>query len=79
MPDMVILVETDEDQILSRRLNDPTRTRDPDSSKEIALHQEYNRAMAAAYGMVTGCTVKIVKNQDFLLDRAIGDMAEALR
>ena len=79
MPDMVILVETDEDQILSRRLNDPTRTRDPDSSKEIALHQEYNRAMAAAYGMVTGCTVKIVKNQDFLLDRAIADMADALR
>jgi len=79
MPDMVILVETDEDQILSRRLNDPTRTRDTDTSREIALHQEYNRAMAAAYSMMSGCTVKIVKNQDFLLDRAIGDMAEALR
>ena len=79
MPDMVILVETDEDQILSRRLTDTTRARDPDSSREIALHQEYNRAMAAAYSMVSGCTVKIVKNQDFLLDRAIADMAEALR
>jgi len=79
IPDMVILVETDEDQILSRRLNDPTRTRDPDTSGEIALHQEYNRAMAAAYSMVSGCTVKIVKNQDFLLDRAIADMADALR
>ena len=79
MPDMVILVETDEDQILSRRLNDPTRTRDQDSAKEIALHQEYNRGMAAACSMVSGCTVKIVRNQDFLLDRAVGDMAEALR
>jgi adenylate kinase len=79
MPDMVILVETDEDQILSRRLTDTTRTRDMDSSKEIALHQEYNRAMAAAYGMVSGCTVKIVRNRDFLLDRAVEDMAEALR
>jgi adenylate kinase len=78
-PDMVILVETDEDQILSRRLTDTTRARDMDSGKEIALHQEYNRAMAAAYGMVTGCMVKIVKNQDFLLERAIEDMAEALR
>ena len=78
-PDMVILVETDEDQILSRRLTDTTRTRDMDSSKEIALHQEYNRSMAAAYGMVSGCTVKIVRNQDFLLERAIEDMAEALR
>jgi adenylate kinase len=79
MPDQIILVETDEDQILSRRLNDPTRTRDMDSSREIALHQEYNRAMAAAYGMVSGCTVKIVKNQDFLLERAVDEMAEALR
>ncbi len=79
MPDMVILVETDEDQILSRRLNDPTRIRDQDTSREIALHQEYNRAMAASYSMVTGCTVKIVRNQDFLLDRAIADMADALR
>ncbi|MDD1663672.1 MAG: adenylate kinase [Methanomicrobiales archaeon] len=79
MPDMVILVETDEDQILGRRLTDTTRVRDPDSSREIALHQEYNRGMAAAYSMVSGCMVKIVKNQDFLLDRAIADMAEALR
>jgi adenylate kinase len=79
MPDMVILVETDEDQILSRRLADTTRARDPDTSREIALHQEYNRGMAAAYSMVSGCTVKIVKNQDHLLDRAIGDMADALR
>ena len=78
-PDMVILVETDEDQILQRRLTDTTRSRDMDSGREIALHQEYTRAMAAAYGMMTGCTVKIVKNQDFLLDRAIEDMAEALR
>jgi len=29
--------------------------------------------------MVSGCTVKIVRNQDFLLDRAVKDMAEALR
>jgi adenylate kinase len=79
MPDMVILVETDEDQILTRRLTDTTRARDPDTSREIALHQEYNRGMAAACSMVSGCTVKIVKNQDFLVDRAIADMADALR
>jgi adenylate kinase len=50
-----------------------------DTGREIALHQEYNRAMAAAYGMMSGCMVKIVKNQDYLLDRAIEDMADALR
>jgi adenylate kinase len=78
-PDMVVLVETDEDQILARRLNDPTRTRDMEGSREIALHQEFNRAMAAAYAMVCGCTVAIVKNQDHLLDQAVTRMAAVLR
>ena len=79
MPDMVILVETDEDQILGRRLSDTTRTRDMEGSREIALHQEFNRAMAAAYAMVSGCTVAIVRNQDHLLDQAVAQMAAALR
>ncbi|RPJ51364.1 MAG: adenylate kinase [Methanobacteriota archaeon] len=78
-PDVVVLVETDEDQILKRRLTDATRTRDMDTTKEILEHQQFNRAIAAAYSMVTGCTVKIVKNQDYLLDRAVTDMADVLR
>jgi len=78
-PDMVVLVETDEDQILARRLSDATRTRDMEGSREIALHQEFNRAMAAAYAMVSGCTVTIVKNQDHLLEQAVAQMAAALR
>ena len=79
MPDIVILVETDEDQILKRRLNDPTRVRDMEGYREIADHQQFNRSIAAAYAMLTGCTVRVVKNQDFLLDRAVEDMAEVLR
>jgi adenylate kinase len=79
MPDTIILVETDEDQIVARRLNDPTRTRDMEGSREIAFHQEFNRAMAAAYAMVSGCTVAIVKNQDHLLEQAVAQMAAVLR
>lgn len=79
LPDSIILVETDEDQILLRRLNDATRVRDMDSSKTILEHQQFNRSIAAAYAMLTGCTVKIVKNQDHLLDRAVIDMADVLR
>ena len=78
-PDMVVLVETDEDQILSRRLNDPTRTRDMEGSREIAFHQEFNRSMAAAYAMVSGCTISVVKNQDHLLEQAVARMADVLR
>jgi adenylate kinase len=79
MPDTIILVETDEDQILMRRLSDETRTRDREGSRAIALHQQFNRSIAASYAMITGCTIQIVTNADHLLDVAIEDMTSALR
>ncbi len=79
MPDSVVLVETDEDQILLRRIGDETRTRDMEGARSIFEHQQFNRSIAAAYAMVTGCTVKIITNSDFLLERAVADMADQLR
>jgi adenylate kinase len=79
MPDIIVLVETDDDQILMRRLTDETRSRDKEGAKAIAEHQEFNRSIAASYAMLTGCTIKIVTNADFLLDRAGQDLADVLR
>jgi adenylate kinase len=79
MPDSIVLVETDDDQILMRRLTDETRSRDKEGARSIAEHQQFNRSIAAAYAMLTGCTVKIVINADFLLERAADDMAAVLR
>ena len=79
MPDVVVLVETDPDQILMRRLGDESRVRDMEGARAIAEHQEFNRAVAAAYAMYTGCTVKIVKNENYLLERAIDDLVDVLR
>ena len=79
MPDVIVLVETDEDQILARRLADETRARDMEGVRSIIEHQQFNRSIAAAYAMLTGCSIKIVTNADFLLDRAIEDMAGLLR
>jgi adenylate kinase len=79
MPDSIVLVETDDDQILMRRLADETRSRDKEGARSIAEHQQFNRSVAAAYAMLTGCTVKIVINADFLLERAAEDMAAVLR
>ncbi|WP_440949106.1 adenylate kinase [Methanosphaerula subterraneus] len=78
-PDVFVIVETDEDQILLRRLSDMTRVRDVDGFRALSEHQEFNRAIAAAYAMVTGCTVKIIKNPDHLLDKAVSDMVNLLR
>jgi adenylate kinase len=79
MPDTIVLVETNEDQILLRRLTDETRTRDLEGSYGIAEHQQFNRSIAAAYSMVTGCTIKYITNADFLLEKAALDMAAVLR
>jgi adenylate kinase len=79
MPDIIVLVETDDDQILLRRLSDETRSRDKEGSRSIGEHQHFNRAIAASYAMLTGCTIQIIINADFLLDRGAEDMAAVLR
>jgi adenylate kinase len=79
MPDTIVLVETNEDQILLRRLTDETRTRDLEGSYGIAEHQQFNRSIAAAYSMFAGCSIKYITNADFLLDKAVEDMAAVLR
>ena len=79
MPDIIVLVETDDDQILMRRLSDETRSRDKEGSRSIAEHQQFNRSIAAAYAMMTGCTIRIITNADFLLERSSTDLADVLR
>jgi len=78
-PDVVVLVEADEDQILKRRLKDASRNRDLEGYRDILDHQQFNRFMAASYSMMTGCTVKIIHNPDFLLEKSVANMAELLR
>ncbi|KQC04087.1 MAG: adenylate kinase [Methanoculleus sp. SDB] len=78
-PDIFVLVETDEDQILTRRLSDESRVRDREGYIGIRDHQQFNRSIAASYAMLSGCTVKIIRNADFLLDKAVADMADILR
>jgi Archaeal adenylate kinase len=79
MPDIIVLVETDDDQILMRRLSDDTRKRDKEGARSIAEHQAFNRSIAAAYAMMTGCTIKIITNPDHLLDLSAAEMADVLR
>ncbi len=79
MPDIIVLVETDADQILKRRLTDTTRTRDIEGFRDIDAHQQFNRSVAAAYAMVCGCTVQYITNADFLLEQAVLQLSSILR
>ena len=58
------MIEANPDEIIYRRLNDDTRSRDIERAKDIQLHQEMNRAASMAYATLTGATVKIIENHD---------------
>jgi len=61
-PEMFILVEAESLEVLSRRLKDKTRKRDKAMEGEIAEEILFSRLMAAACAVLTGASVRIVKN-----------------
>jgi len=61
-PEMFILVEAEAHEVLSRRLKDITRKRDKALEGEMAEEILFSRLMAAACAVLTGASVKIVKN-----------------
>jgi len=61
-PDMFVLVEAEPHEVLSRRLKDITRRRDKALEGEITEEILFSRFMATACAVLTGASVKIVKN-----------------
>jgi adenylate kinase len=61
-PDMLILVEAEPREVLSRRLKDITRKRDKALEGEIEEEILFSRLVAAACAVLTGASVKMVKN-----------------
>jgi adenylate kinase len=61
-PEMLVLVEAEPNEVLSRRVKDPTRRRDKVLEDEVAEELLFSRLMAAACSVLTGASVKIVKN-----------------
>ncbi|MDY6779129.1 MAG: adenylate kinase [Halobacteria archaeon] len=77
-PDIIVLVEATADEILFRRIDDETRTRDMESTTEIGTHQEMNRSAAMSYATLTGATVKILENPDGGVEDAAEELADTL-
>jgi len=61
-PEMFVLVEAEPHEVLSRRFKDITRKRDNVLEGEIAEEFFFSRLMAAACAVMTGASVKTVKN-----------------
>lgn len=78
-PHVVVLVEAPAAQIHGRRAKDASRARDADSVEAIEEHQHLNRAAAAAMGVISGATVKVVPNLDGGLEDAVLRFSEVFR
>jgi adenylate kinase len=63
-PSMFFLVEAETHEILSRRLKGKTRKRDKVMEDEINEEILFSRLMAVVCGVLTGASVKIVRNPD---------------
>lgn len=79
MPEEIILIEADSEEIAGRRASDATRVRDAEMVEAIEEHQQMNRAAAAAYATLTGAAVRIIKNTNGKLEEAVEAMVAAIR
>lgn len=61
-PDMFVLVEAEPHEVLSRRFRDKTRKRDKVLEDEIMEEILFSRLMAVACAVLTGASVKMVRN-----------------
>jgi len=61
-PDSLVLIEAEPDEVLARRFRNPSRKRDRALIEEVVEELTFSRQMAVACSVLTGATVKIVKN-----------------
>ncbi|MFV2041342.1 MAG: adenylate kinase, partial [Candidatus Hydrothermarchaeales archaeon] len=79
MPNLIVVVEADPEEISGRRSSDETRNRDAERAVEITEHQLLNKAAAVSYSVFSGATIAIVENHDDGLDEAAHNLAKVLR
>ena len=78
-PNVFILIETDPEDIVARRDKDADiRKRDDESIEDMTLHQLMNRIAAMNYAVITGATVKIIKNKQGELVKAAKELLDII-
>jgi len=77
-PDAFVLVEAEPHEVLFRRRRDVTRKRDKVLENEIEEELLFSRLMATACSVLTGASVKIVKNRNGKQVEAAKEILELL-
>ena len=77
-PERLILITASREEILNRRKNDSTRTRDLISDDEIKRDIEISLSMISSLSILTGAPFEIIHNHDNMIDSATSLLVELL-
>jgi adenylate kinase len=77
-PERLILITANPEEILNRRKNDSTRTRDLISDDEIKMDIEVSLSMISSLSILTGAPFEIIHNHDNMIDSATSLLVELL-
>lgn len=77
-PERLILITANSEEILNRRKNDSTRTRDLISDDEIKRDIEVSLSMISSLSILTGAPFEIIYNHDNMIDSATSLLVELL-
>lgn len=77
-PERLILITASPEEILNRRKNDSTRTRDLISNDEIKSDIEVSLSMISSLSILTGAPFEIIHNHDNMIDSATSLLVELL-
>lgn len=78
-PKRIILIEADAREIVERRKKDEKiRQRDEESIESMEEHQLMNRIAGMSYAILTGATLKIIKNRQGKIKEAAEEIIKAL-
>ncbi|MEM1634236.1 MAG: adenylate kinase [Nanopusillaceae archaeon] len=75
-PKAIVLVFSDPDKILMRRIKDETRIREKDDLERIKIHQELSLYYTIPFMYMYDTIVEIIKNDEGLLEEAAKKFAE---
>jgi len=78
-PDILILITANSEEILRRRKNDNTRSRDIITDKEIKRDIDVSLSMISSLSILTGAPFEIIYNHDNMIDTAKSLMVELLK
>ncbi|MGC9779256.1 MAG: adenylate kinase [Candidatus Heimdallarchaeota archaeon] len=69
-PKLLVLIETDPQEIFQRRAYDQSRTRDQDTVNVLFEHQLINKTVASTICQKTGALLSVIKNRQGKSDEA---------